>query len=129
MNLAERASDGYGLSAVSVRSDQTTEYDVIARITRRLTQSNAQRDTDFCGFVAALHDNRRLWTRLAADVMQDDNLLPAELKARIIWLSEFVDVQSRRVLRGDETADILLEVNGAVLAGLTQGSREGTIPA
>ena len=45
--------------------------------------------SDYSAFVAALHENRRIWTLFATSVAQNDNGLPPELRARIFYLAEF----------------------------------------
>ena len=116
------AQDAYGAHARATRTPRDTEYDAIARITRRLSEA-AQPEGDLAGLAAALLDNRRLWSTLAADIAQPENPLPAELKARLLYLAEFTDAHSRKVLSGDATADPLIDVNTAVMRGLRNGSR------
>ena len=67
---------------------------------------------------AAIHDNRRLWTLLAADVATESNPLPRELRARILYLAEFTRVHSGEVLRNGASVEPLVEVNTAVMRGL-----------
>ncbi|MFC3118687.1 flagellar biosynthesis regulator FlaF [Jhaorihella thermophila] len=59
-----------------------------------------------------------MWNIFAADVASHANKLPAELKARLIYLAEFTQVHTRRVLAGEATVDALLDVNTAVMRGL-----------
>jgi len=74
---------------------------------------------DFSRLAGALHLNRQLWTRLAADVADQGNPLPEELRARIFYLAEFTAAHTGRVLRGRATVDALIEVNLAVMRGLS----------
>lgn len=76
------------------------------------------RKSDYPAFVAAIHDNRKLWSILAVDVAQPENGLPQELKARLFWLAEFTDAECRKLLRGSGDVGILIEINAAVLQGL-----------
>lgn len=80
--------------------------------------------------VGALHDNRRLWTILAADVASKANSLPSELRARIFYLSEFTQKHSALVLRKEASVKPLLEINVAIMRGLrqSQGPVQGTDP-
>lgn len=68
--------------------------------------------------VSALHDNRRMWTTLAADVSDSSNGLPASLRAQIFYLAEFTDLHSQKVMNGTADAQVLIEINTAVLRGL-----------
>jgi len=73
--------------------------------------------------IEAMHENRKLWTALAADVASSDNGLTQELRARIFYLAEFTVEHTRKVLRNKATAVPLLEINSAILGGL---QAEGT---
>jgi flagellar protein FlaF len=77
------------------------------------------RAEEFPKFVAALHENRALWTILAADVADPDNGLPETLRAQIFYLAEFTDHQTSKILRGEGSADSLIEINTAVMRGLS----------
>ena len=73
--------------------------------------------------IEALHENRILWNTLAADVALPENALPEDLRARIFYLAEFTAQHTRKVLRNEDTAVPLLEVNAAILGGLrTKGN-------
>lgn len=118
MNLVERARDGYSQSAPSVRSDRASEYQAIARVSHQLRNAALFRNKDYPAFVAALHGNRKLWSVLASDVAGSGNSLPEDLRARIFWLAEFTDAESRRILRGAGDVGILIEINASILQGL-----------
>lgn len=116
MNASAMAQRAYAPTNASTRSDRSIEYDVIARITARIKAAIVA--DAFPKLLEALHDNRKLWRTLAVDVADEDNSLPAELRARIFYLAEFTDHQTSRVIREKESAVPLLEVNMAVLRGL-----------
>ena len=67
---------------------------------------------------AALHDNRQLWTVLAADVAEPGNALPPALRAKLFYLYEFTDQHSRKVLAGEASAEVLVDINTAIMRGL-----------
>lgn len=81
-----------------------------------------QGDGGFNALVRALHDNRALWTALAADVAIGTNGLPRSLRAQIFYLAEFTVHHSRRVLAGEAGADVLVDINTAVMRGLRHGA-------
>lgn len=115
------ASAGYARARTDgfvTRSPVSAEYDVISRVTRQLAEAARTSKSDFPRLARALHDNRRLWTLLAADVLDADNPLPPDLRARIVWLSEFVQTHSAQVLSGKARLRPLVDVNMAVLRGL-----------
>jgi len=115
--LAQRA---YAQSDNPTRTPRDTEYEAISKITHRLKVAATRKAADFTGFVQALHENRRLWSVLAAGVADKQNALPSELRARIFYLSEFTEHHSSLILGGDASVEPLLEVNMAVLRGLRQ---------
>ena len=118
MNATEQARAAYGAGPASQRSGRSSEHQVFADVTSRLSAAAAAGPAAFSRLAAALHDNRRLWTRLAADVSDDGNGLPRTLRAQIFYLAEFTEHHSRRILRGDGGADTLIDINLAVMRGL-----------
>ncbi len=119
VNALSKAEHGYFQSVGSTRSHSRTEYEVIARITRRLRDAASDSKENYPAFVAALDENRRLWQVFATDIVSDGNSLPKELKARIYYLSEFTSEQTRKILREKASVLPLLEINMAILRGLS----------
>ncbi len=120
MNALDMARTAYSSSATPIRTQQSTEYDAFAQITRRMKAAAAEGAASFSSLVAALHDNRRLWTLLAADVADADNALPQPLRAQIFYLAEFSLQHGAKVLEGRASADALIEINTAIMRGLRQ---------
>ena len=118
MNVVERAREGYGRNAVSIKSHRAAEYDTIARISHRLRAAAINRKTSYAEFVEALSENSKLWTTLAVDVAQPENGLPQELRARLFWLAEFTTHETARILKNEGDISVLIEINAAVLHGL-----------
>ncbi|MCX7565793.1 flagellar biosynthesis regulator FlaF [Sulfitobacter sp. F26169L] len=116
MNATVLAHIGYAPTAAPLKSARKAEYDVIARITSRLT--TAIKAKDFNRLVHALHENRTLWRKLAMDVASPENLLPDDLRARLIYLAEFTEHHTRKVINREDSATPLVEVNTAILRGL-----------
>ncbi len=115
--------DAYADPEAPTRSPRGIEYEAIARITARLRAATevvrGKDDTGgFARLATALHDNRRLWTALAADVADPGNGLPQELRARIFWLAEFTGRHSGRVIAEGADPAPLIEINTAILRGL-----------
>lgn len=115
MNAQLMARSAYSGAAVPTRTGRGTEYEIFARVTHRM---QAAKDQDYAALVRALHENRTLWTALAADVAVATNELPAPLRAQIFYLAEFTTQHSRKVLAGNAGVEILVEVNTAVMRGL-----------
>jgi len=114
------ARTAYANSAAPIRTNQSTEYDAFAKITRRMKDGAAKGKTGFPELTAAIHENRRLWTILAADVADKDNALPVQLRARILYLADFTLQHSSKVLAERASSDALVEINTAVMRGLRQ---------
>lgn len=122
MNAIDMARTAYSTAAAApIRTPRSTEFDALARISHRLRRALQNRKSDYPGLVSALHENRRIWTLFASAVAQGDNALPADLRARIFYLSEFTDHMTKKVMRGEEDGAVLIEINAAVLRGLGQG--------
>ena len=119
MNAQSLAQRAYSATAGSVRSERSTEYELIAQVTHRIKQAAQRGKSGFPQLVAALHDNRKLWTALAVDVSSSGNNLPQDLRARIFYLGEYVQDHTRRVLKGEAKVGPILEINVAILRGLS----------
>jgi flagellar protein FlaF len=117
------ARTAYATPGTPARSLRGIEYDLFARVTHRLKATLGRRD--LAALAAALHDNHQLWTVLAADVAEPGNALPPALRARLFYLYEFTDQHSRKVLAGDASAEVLVDINTAIMRGLRG---EGTKP-
>lgn len=120
-NLAQTARSAYfqdTAAQLATRSIKSLEYDIIARITYRLVAASRHPKERFSELANAMHENRKLWNTLAADVFSGENKLPSELKANIVYLSEFVALHSQKVLNGSAASNPLIEINLSVLKGL-----------
>lgn len=117
MNAQIMAHSAYAAASAPTRTDRGNEYDAFVKCTSALSAAQAGAG-GYPAMVRALHDNRRLWTVLASDAANEENPLPASLRARIFYLAEFTVHHSRRVLAGDADAAALIEINTAVMRGL-----------
>lgn len=116
MNAFSQAQRAYAPTQAPTKTARSVEYDVIARISYRLKR--AIQDDDYPRLVAALHENNQLWTALAIDAGNPENLLPKDLRARIVYLADFSRQHAHKVMRKQDTAVPLLEINAAILKGL-----------
>lgn len=116
MNATTLAQRGYAPTSAPLKSARKAEYDVIARITSRLTA--AIKAKDYKKLIEAMYENRTLWRKLAMDVASPDNLLPDDLRARLIYLAEFTEHHTRKAIRREASATPLVEINTAILRGL-----------
>lgn len=114
------AKTAYANSTQPVRTARGMEFELFARVTRRLKQATDAGAAQFPALAEAIYDNRKLWTVLAADVADPANNLPAELRARLFYLNEFTQSHSRKILSGQGSADVLVDINTAIMRGLRQ---------
>jgi len=118
MTSISLAHDAYARPDAPSRSFRTVEYDLFARVTRRLTLAWRARRVDFPALVAALHENDRLWRTLAVDVADPGNALPASLRAQLFYLHEFTAAHSRKIVDDGASAEVLIDINTAIMRGL-----------
>ncbi len=115
------ASTAYGATdgtPFATRCAKSVEYELFSRVTHQLALASRSKKSDFPSLVRCLHENRRLWTTLAADVLDIDNPLPSDLRSRVVYLSQFVQLHSAKILSGQAKVRPLIEVNLAVMKGL-----------
>lgn len=118
MNALNMARTAYSSVAGPVRTNQGAEYDAFSQITGKIKTASQKGASGYPELVSALHENQRLWLILATDVANPDNQLPDLLRAQVLYLAEFVQVQSGRILRDSASVDALIDVNLAVMRGL-----------
>ncbi len=118
MNALQLAQAAYTGREAPTRSQRGVEYDVFAQVTQRLRTAHARREADFPSLVAALHENRQLWTHLVLLVADDMNGLPTALRAQLASLGIFTDGHTSKVLARQASAEILIEINTAIMRGL-----------
>ena len=111
-----QARMAYSDPTAPVRTARSTEAQLFQRITRRLREAvqseNSQR------LAEALHENRRIWRTVAILVADEQNGLPAELRARLFSLHEFTDRHTSKVLAHEADPAVLIDINTAVMRGL-----------
>ena len=118
MNALDLAKRAYTSPDAPTRTFRGTEYDLFARITHRLKHANTGEAKMSVALVRALHDNRKLWDTLADDVADDANALPFDLRKQIFSMAVFTRQHSSRVMAGTATADVLIDINTAMMKGL-----------
>jgi flagellar protein FlaF len=114
-----KAHKGYAQHARTTQTPRATEYELIARVSHRIKSAAEAGPRAYPKLVEALSDNHRLWTTLAVDVADPDNALPQALRAQIFYLAEFVQQHTAKVLNRKARLAPLLEINAAILRGLS----------
>lgn len=119
MSAAAHAQTHYAHPARPLKTPRDIEYDLMAGITGRL-KAALPTTAGRLGpaLVAALHDNSRMWAAFALDLAHADNAFADDLRGRLFYLAEFTLLHSAKVLQGSATADVLVEINMAVMRGL-----------
>ena len=117
MSASNLAQSAYKQNVREIRSDRANEYEALSQVTARMKRGAAAANT-YSDLVAAMHDNRRLWTALAQDVAGENNGLPRELRAKLVYLYEFISIHTGRILKGDAEVGPLIDINLAVMRGL-----------
>jgi flagellar biosynthesis activator protein FlaF len=115
------AHDAYARPDAPARNARAVEYELFVRMTRALSAAWAQRKQNHLALVTALYDNGKMWRTLAVDVADIGNELPSALRAQLFYLYEFTTEHSRKVLDGTASAEVLVEINTAVMRGLRGG--------
>lgn len=112
----------YNKTNQSIRSDRETERDVIARVTHHLKMASAKRD-DTILVARAVSDNLSLWYVLMTDLAAEGNQLPMELRGRLISVGMSVVRECERQDRDKIDIDFLVNVNQAIIEGLTESTK------
>jgi len=123
LNTFELARQAYAPSRPQVSTPVEVEAAIFGQITSRLRAAIRDKGPSGRNLAAAIDENRRLWTLLCVDLANDDNGLPRDLRAQLFGLGEFVQRHSSKVLRKEAVADVLVEINTAVLNGLNADRR------
>lgn len=118
MSTLNYARAAYARPQAPARTPRSVEYELLAQVTQALTGSWQDRKQNFPALAAAISDNTRLWSTLAADVANPDNGLPQPLRAQLFYLFQFAEVHGRKVLAGTATVEVLVDINTAVMRGL-----------
>ncbi|PHQ86809.1 MAG: flagellar biosynthesis regulator FlhF [Thalassobium sp.] len=119
VNVIEQARQAYAPAKSPLRTGRSAELQLFSETTARLRNAATSPKANFAALTEALHDNRTLWTHLAAEVADDENELSQDLRARLFYLAEFTTYHSRKVLRGEADVAPLIEINTAVMRGLS----------
>jgi flagellar protein FlaF len=97
---------------------RAAEYDLLGRITRRLSDGWRKRETDLPLLLAAVDENEKIWSALAQEVAHPANALPSDLRAKLFYLFEFTRHHGTAVRQGKASAEVLVDINTAVMRGL-----------
>ena len=117
MSLQAGSHNAYGAATRAMGPPRTLEYQVFSQVTGQLNRALIG-DRPFSELASALTENQRLWTALTADLVSPENALPHALRAQLVTLAKFTRTHTAAVLRGEASADVLVEINTAIMRGL-----------
>ncbi len=120
------AKNGYEDPTASTGDTRGVEYQVFARVTRLLANSNDSAPDYASKLTEALHKNLQLWTILAVDVANDNNELPAQLRSSIFYLAEFTRQHTAKVHAREADTKVLVDINTMIMRGLRQTQNEAS---
>jgi len=120
MNNMNLARQSYKTVQKDMTSDKSVELRVFMSITAQLRAVDASDKLQFPALSDAIVENLKLWRILFIDLVNPENTLPLDLKTSLIQLAEFTQNHSRRVLLGEATPEVLVDINDSVIAGLRQ---------
>ncbi|MBN2760991.1 MAG: flagellar biosynthesis regulator FlaF [Rhodobacteraceae bacterium] len=118
MNAQAQALAAYRTPTNAQKTPRSIEYDLFAQTTARMRAALAGGRTKFPDLVSAMNDNRRLWSELAYDLALPGNKLPEQLRAQLLGLAQFTLNQTDAVLKNTANADVLIDLNIAIMRGL-----------
>ncbi|WFE73817.1 flagellar biosynthesis regulator FlaF [Roseinatronobacter sp. S2] len=118
MNAHVMAAAAYGVPNTAYKTPRTIEYELISKITSRLSTAIKAQPFNFAALAEAMHENRRLWVELAMDLATPGNQLPDILRLQLLGLAQFSLRHIDQVLDGKDSADVLVDINLAVMRGL-----------
>jgi flagellar protein FlaF len=121
--LPNGVASAYGTIIRRTEDPRDIEYRVFEQVTAALQAASAA-DAPFTARISAVHRNRELWQTLACDLAGDDNLLPEQLRAKLISLAIWVTRETEQVMHHGAPLDDLIEINRSIMQGLRPGALE-----
>ncbi|HZH27273.1 MAG TPA: flagellar biosynthesis regulator FlaF [Azospirillaceae bacterium] len=103
-------------------STRSVERDVLLRVTRALEA--AKESGNRIDLVRAATQNQTLWMVFITDVMNESNQLPKELRRQIAAVGMAAVREMTDNLNGNLDVDFLIDVNRAIIDGLSGGTQD-----
>jgi len=121
----------YQSAHLQTASPLTLEIMAFQKVTSALERSEAEANQDLSAAPAeatkrhvrlcdAVYQNTRLWLTLLEDLNNPENRLAPDLKGRLAGLAATSVRHGRSVVTGKATLKLLVDINRAITAGLTQ---------
>ncbi len=121
-----QAASTYAKNALQAADPRNQEAQLLITAASKLQAVQDNWDSHKSTLDAALVYNQKLWTAIVTLVSSDDNQLPAQIKANILNLGNFVFNHTFRILSEPkpEKLNILVSINRNIALGL-RGMGEG----
>lgn len=113
-----QAAQAYGQTRETTSDPRAQHADVFARAVRALRAARDGTATDGISRSKILLDNEKLWRHIAAENADPGSPLPAETRANLVSLADFVLRHSQKVRTEGAPLDPLIQVNHRMYAGL-----------
>ena len=107
----------YQQTQVATEDPRATEYRLFGQVTGALLTAK-EAGASGTPLVEAVDWNRRLWSTLAVDCMDEGNQLSRPLRAQIVSLSLWVTKYSSQVMQNGASLDPLIDINRTIMQGL-----------
>ncbi len=111
------AVTAYQKAQRAAEDPRSAEYRLFGQVTGALMEAQSA-GAQGVALIDAIDWNRRLWSTLAVDCLDEANKLPKELRASIISLSIWVAKYSSEVMQKGASMDPLIDVNRTIMQGL-----------
>lgn len=122
MMAMQLVADEMDMTAVNDPAGRELEANVLNKAASMLEEAVGcwQEDTEHAVLDNALRYNQTLWGVFQAELMEESNPLPSELKQNILTLSSFVDKRTFEVMAypEPEKLDILIKINRGLAESL-----------
>jgi flagellar biosynthesis activator protein FlaF len=111
------AVQAYQKAQRAAENPRNAEYRLFGQVTGALMDAQNAKAKGVA-LIDAIDWNRRLWSTLAIDCMDDGNQLPRQLRAQIVSLSLWVTKYSSQVMQEGASLDPLIDINRTIMQGL-----------
>ena len=101
----------------AAENPRSAEYRLFGQVTGALIDARSA-GAKGTTLIDAIDWNRRLWSTLAVDCMDDGNQLPKPLRAQIVSLSIWVTKYSSQVMQTGAPLEPLIDINRTIMQGL-----------
>ena len=117
--MSQDKIQAYAQTQKSSMSSREIEAMAFTKAALKLEDAKKSLD-DYDAYASALKFNQLLWTIIQADIVDQENQLPPELKANLLSLSIFVDKQTIKALADtdEKNLEVLIGINKHLAEGL-----------